>query len=59
MQERRGVKFWEILIKLTCWEEVSSILGIIASTVEFSYKLVDISHGLKGPDRVCGCGSAI
>jgi len=33
------------------------VLGIIAPTVEFSYKFMYISHGFKGPDGV-GCGPA-
>jgi hypothetical protein len=39
--------------RLTGWEEVDSVLRIIAPTVYFSYKLADIAHGFKGPDGVC------
>ena len=50
--ERIRLKNERSRLRLTSREEVSRVLSIIASTVVFSYKLMYVSHGVKGKDGV-------
>jgi len=51
MRVGRGIS-WRIG-RPTGWEEVDIVLGIILSTIDFSYKLMRVSHRFTGPSRVC------
>ena len=63
--EHKGGNGWlDKIGRLTGWEEVSSVLGIILSTIDFSYKPVGVSHRFEEPGRVrcdfvvrCGVGA--